>query len=325
MKKSAIILILFAFAVSGSLAQTIVANGTVSNQGVPLHYAFVYDKQSKSATYTDSLGEFKLPVNQGAQLTINCKGYAESTIRVTDNNAVNVILKKDLTPTAQGTANADEKIVEDAFKPTHDEVGRPGINSFGATTFQTIKETRGSQFFFNQWAHGYIVNALGDIVQTPSLLLNYNKMTGDLYMTEDQASVMVGYKNHIRAFVLFGPQDQQYTFEMMSGISTDLFCQVISAGSKYKLYKLITTKFIPSNYHTDGVFTTGNLYDEYADQGSYFISDLTTTAFQALNLNKKSIKLVFAAEGTKVDDFLATHKVKADDAFVKALGDAMNQ
>src|ERR1700733_1082353 len=154
MKKSAIILLLFAFAFQSGLAQTIAATGIVGNQdGLPLRYAFVYDKQSKNATYTDSLGEFKLPVNQGAQLTITCKGYVESTISVTDKGALNITLKKDLTPGAQASLNTDEKIVEDAFKPVHDDLGHPGFNGFGQATFTTVKETRGSQFFFNDWVH----------------------------------------------------------------------------------------------------------------------------------------------------------------------------
>jgi hypothetical protein len=325
MKKPAIILLLFVFAGQISMAQTFVATGTVSDQGVPLRYAFVYDKQSKNATYTDSLGEFKLPVNQGAQLTITCKGYVETTLSASDKSAMNIILKKDMTPAGQAVSNEDEKMVEDAFKSVHDDLGKPGVTPFSQATFTTVKETRGSQFLFSEWAHGYIVDAKGNIVQAPTLLLNYNKMTGDLFMTEDRNSVITADKNHIRSFVLFGPQDQQYTFEMMPGISADHFCQVLSAGNKYKIYKLTITKFVPSNYHTDGVVSTGNLYDEYADNSSYYISNLTTTAFQPLNLNKKSIKLAFAAEGNKIDDFLATHKIKENDAWVKALGDAMNQ
>jgi len=326
MKKSAIILFLLAFACQNLLAQTIAATGTVSNQdGLPVRYAFVYDKQSKSATYTDSLGEFKLPVNQGAQLTVTCMGYMESTVSVTDKGATNVILKKDLKAAAQSGSNADEKVVEDAFKSVHDNLGNPGFTPFSQATFTTVKETRGSQFLFSQWVHGYIVDAKGNVVQAPSLLLNYNKMTGDLFMTEDRNSVITADKNHTRSFVLFGPQDQRYTFEMMPGISTDHFCQVLSAGSKYKIYKLITTKFNPSDYHTDGVVSTGNLYDEYTDKSSYYVSNLTTTVFQPLNLSKKSIRLVFAAEGPKVDSFLSAHRISEDDDWVASLGDAMNQ
>ncbi len=325
MKKPGILLLFFAFIFQISSAQTFVAAGTVGSQeGLPLRYAFVYDKESKNATYTDSLGKFKLAVNKNAQLTISCKGYTETKVSVTEAPLI-VTLKKSLNPADQGEADANVKQVEDAFKPIHDQLTGTGINSFGSTTFNNVKETVGSQFLFKRWVHGYIVKMNGDVIQTPALLMNYNKMTGDLFMTENQTSVMTGDKNTIKSFMLVGPDDAQYNFEMMTGISTDLYCQVISTGNKYKIYKLIKTKFIPSNYKTDGVVSTGNLYDEYADSYSYFVINLTTTAFQPLPLNKKSIKAIFAAEGTKADEYIAAHKIKQDDAWVKGFGDAMNQ
>jgi hypothetical protein len=67
------------------------------------------------------------------------------------------------------------------------------------------------------------------------------------------------------------------------------------------------------------------LYDEYTDKSSYYVSNLTTTVFQPLNLSKKSIRLVFAAEGPKVDAFLSAHRISEDDDWVASLGDAMNQ
>jgi hypothetical protein len=325
-KRSQMLLLLLAVACQASLAQTMVVNGVVGNSdGQPLRYAFVLEKQLKNATYTDSLGRFSLTVNQVSQLTVSCNGYVGSTIAVDGHQNLQITLKKDDKPGGQDNSNADVKAVEDAFKPVHDDLGKTGINQFGSITFNNIKETVGSRFLFKQWVHGYLIKMNGDVIQTPALLLNYDKMTGDLYLTENLTSVMVGDKNAVKSFVLFSPEDQQYTFERMLGISADLYSQVLSTGSKYKLYKLTKTRFIPSNYKTDGIASTGNTYDEYADESSYYIMNLTTTFFQPLTLNKKSIKLIFADEGNKADNFLATHKIKQDDAFVKALGDAMNQ
>jgi len=320
------ILFLLALACQASLAQTIVVNGTVGNpDGQPLRYAFVLEKQLKNATYTDSLGRFSLTVNQLSQLTVTCNGYVGANVAVDGHQNLQITLKKDDKAGASDNSNADVKAVEEAFKPVQDQTGQSGVNQFGSITFTNIKETRGSQFFFNQWVHGYLVKMNGDIIQTPALLLNYDKMTGDLFLTENPTSVMVADKNSVKSFVLFSSQGQPDTFERMLGISADLYSQVLSAGSKYKLYKLTKTKFIPSNYKTDGIASTGNMYDEYADESSYYVINLTTTFFQPLTLNKKSIKLIFATEGNKVDDFLATHKIKENDDWVKALGDAMNQ
>jgi hypothetical protein len=326
MKNAQIVLLILAFAGQTSLAQTLTVNGTVGNSdGQPLRYAFVLEKQLNNATYTDSFGRFSLTVNQQSQLSVACNGYIGTTVAVDGHQNLQITLKKDNNTSAADNSNADVKAVEEAFKPVQDDPGQGGINQFGSITFTNVKETRGSRFLFNQWVHGYLVKMNGDIIQTPALLLNYDKMTGDLFLTENLTSVMVGDKNSVKSFVLISPQDQRYTFERMLGISPDLYSQVLSAGPKYKLYKLIKTKFVPSNYKTDGIVTTGNTYDEYADESSYYVMNLTTTFFQPLILNKKSIRAIFATEGNKADDFLATHKIKEDDAWVKALGDAMNQ
>ena len=47
--------------------------------------------------------------------------------------------------------------------------------------------------------------------------------------------------------------------------------QVLSAGSKYKIYKLTTTKFIKSDMETNGLVSSGNPYDEYADEITYYV------------------------------------------------------
>jgi hypothetical protein len=111
----------------------------------------------------------------------------------------------------------------------------------------------------------------------------------------------------------------------MMGISDSLYSQVISEGSKYKIYKLITMKFIPANYQTDGIQSTGNQYDEYADIGHYFIMNMTTTVFQPMMLTKKGLVEAFGAEGDKLTGYLAAHKGKIDDDYLKNLGDAMNE
>jgi hypothetical protein len=46
---------------------------------------------------------------------------------------------------------------------------------------------------------------------------------------------------------------------------------LIAKGTKYAVYKLTTTKFVKSNYHTDGVTLTGNPYDEYIDKHKYYL------------------------------------------------------
>jgi hypothetical protein len=328
MKKLSLLLLVFAAAYQISSAQTITATGTVKNeQGNPVHYAFVQDRQLHNATYTDSLGTFSLIVNPSSQIVISGNGYSDVTLDVAGHTSFSVVLKTDPAAANGGgnSKNSDVGILQEAFKTnTATDMG-PSIGINGNPVFNNVKETVGSRFLFTQWVHGYLVKANGEILQNPTLQFNYDKMKGDLFLTENLNSAMVADKNVIKSFTLFSPQDQPVTFERMTGISADLYSEVISSGSKYKIYKLITTKFIPSDYKTDGLASTGNKYDEYADDDTYYVLNLTTNNFQPLALKKKAIKEAFAAEGDKLNNFIASHGNKIDDDYLKALGDAMNK
>ena len=329
MKKLSLLLVLFV-AYQVSLAQNITVSGMVTNEhGLPLRYAFVLDKQAKSATYTDSTGTFSLSANPPTQLIINCKVYTDATVDVGGQKSLQIILKTDATDTNTGaTANPKSNeitVLENAFKTNsgYDVKATPGL--LGALSDNT-QDVVGSRFLFNKWVPGYIIKANGEILQSPLLLFNYDKMKGDLYFTEDLKTVLLADKNVVKGFILVSPQDQPLPFERMLGISDDLYSEVISAGSKYKIYKLITTKYIPSNYKSDGIYATGNKYDEYADDNSYFVANLTTLSFQPLILKKKSIMEAFAAEGDKINTFMAAHSSdKINEDYLKKLGDAMNQ
>jgi hypothetical protein len=321
-----IIVVLFLIAACHiSVAQTTTASGTVKGEGgQELRYAFVQDKLTKNATYTDSLGRFNLTIAPASQLMVSAKGFKDVLIDVGAQKKFDIVLKADPSASA-APKNEDLAKLEEAFKTDHQQLPGQAIGPAGTAVFMSSRETVGSRFLFNRWVRGYIIKTDGNILQNSSLLLNYDKMGGDLFLTENMSSVMVGDNNAIRSFVLFGPGDQIFTFEKMTGISNSLYCQVISSGSKYKIYKLIKTKFVPYNSKSDGIASTGNTYDEYADDITYYVLNLTTTVFQPLNLKTKSIMQVFSAEGDKVSAYMATHKSKMDDHYLKNLGDAMNQ
>jgi len=309
------------------LAQTITLSGTVADgNGVPLRYAFILDKQTKNATYTDSLGGFNLTVNPASQILISCKGYKKDSVNVEGKNRFDIILKADPAYN-RNAANTDNDVskLQQAFKTRNAEFTGPQLAMGGGTAFTNIKETVGSRFLFDRWVHGYTIKVNGQLLQDPETLYNYDKIRGNLFITPDLKSVLVADKNKVQYFVLFSPQGQKFTFERMMGISDSLYSQVISDGPRYKIYKLITMKFIPSHYETDGVVSTGNLYDEYADVNTFFIMNVTTTAFQPLKLTKKGLMEAFTDDHDKIAPYIATHKGEIDEAYLKKLGDAMNQ
>ncbi|HAL81934.1 MAG TPA: hypothetical protein DCO83_06625, partial [Mucilaginibacter sp.] len=95
-------------------------------------------------------------------------------------------------------------------------------------------------------------------------------------------------------------------------------------GKKYKIYKLVKTDFVKSNYSTNGITSQGNNYDEYVNSGDYYVLNIGSNQLQKFALRKKVIKLAFAAEADKINKFLTDNSADIDDAYLSKLGDYMN-
>jgi len=326
MKKLFLSLLLFIAFYNITSAQNIAINGTVKNeQGYPVHYAFI--KSDNNATYSDSSGHFTLTANPSSKITINCNGYISTQADAAAN--LQVVLKAD--PSAAITKipsdQSDAGLLLAAFNNQHpgDDIKKGGAFG-GLAVFTTTKETVGHRFLFTQWVHGYMVKVNGDIVQTPTMLFNYDKIKGDLYITEDMNHVNLSDKNAIKSFVLFDTPDQPYSFERVLGISNDMYSQLISNGSKYKIYKFTTTKFVASNYQSNGITSTGNAYDEFVDDNVYYIFNLKSNSFQPVALKKKALKEAFADNSARFTTFATDHADdKIDESYLVSLGDAMNE
>jgi len=164
--------------------------------------------------------------------------------------------------------------------------------------FSHKEETKGSRYLFNEWAHGSVVNADNSAFNNSGYLYNYDKMEGGLLMTGDKQSAIEVDKAQIKSFTVYIDKDKPFVFENVPPVDNAHFVQVISAGTKFKIYKLTKTKFVKANYHTDGLVSSGNPYDEYVDEDSYFL--LTAgNEMKKLNLKKKSVKEVLPLKEKK--------------------------
>lgn len=318
MKK--LVLFLLLFAAGRVVAQNTTVSGTVENDhGLPVRHAFIYDPQTKNAAYSDSTGAFTLTDGTSSQLNVNARGYVNTT-----TNAGQTSLKITLKTDPNASAAPAKTDIDQAFKTSDGYTISSAVASWGATSTDT-RDVVGSRFLFNKWVPGYVIRANGDVAEDPNILFNYDKMKGDLYYNEN-GKVSVNDKNSIKGFMLESPQDQPVRFEMMTGISSDLYSIVLSSGPDYKIFKLIKTEYIPSDYKTNGLSSSGNKYDEYADTYTYYVMNMKTMAYQPVQLRKKSIKEVFASEANKLNSFMTAHSSdKIDEEYLKALGDALNQ
>jgi hypothetical protein len=187
------------------------------------------------------------------------------------------------------------------------------------------RDTYGSRYFFNDWVHGFIIDSKDSLIKNPAFLFNYDKMGGRLVLTTDQKSLIVVNKEKVKSFTLFNQDKQAFVFERVPAIDTARYVQVLSMGAKYKIYKLIKTDYKRSDYSTDGVFQSGNKYNEYVDDGDYYLLNIENNQLQKIALKKKALETAFASDDSKLNKFMTDHSSDTiGDIYLTGLGDYMN-
>jgi hypothetical protein len=337
--------------------QVIHISGTVqTKQGDILHLAFVQDKHYKNGTYTDSLGNFELNVNATSKLFVSCRGFKDTVFDINNRTSFLIILTPYSAPASRvpvvadvnnniniATLRDEMQLNEPAVPGTiRAHLVTPGINGVKYTMgpgdfdmhqgaiypqFHHKDETQGSRYLFGGWMHGYVINNQDSLIQNPVLLFNYDKMGGSLLLTKDKNAAIEIYKDLIKSFTLFDALNQPMTFTMVPDIDKTHFVQVIASGVNYKIYKLTRTRFVVANFATDGVASTGNNFDSYEDEATYYVFDAKTNQLQKLpSLKKKAIKEMFAKEPDKLNKFIADNSASSiDDSYLAGLGDYMNK
>jgi hypothetical protein len=324
--------------------QTITAAGSVKNEeGNPICGAMVSEFRSKtaSATYTDSLGFFSFRVGVYSKMNISCNGYNDTLINIAGKKDISIILSKSKNgkhlnnSAGDNTENSliNKNLMQDAVSTqsgvNNNYVYGGGVRNYTGSllpVFSYKEETKGRRYLFGDWAHGSVVNADNSAFNNPGYVYNYDKMEGALLMTGDKQSAIEVDKAQIKSFTVYVDKDKPSVFENVPSVDNVHFVQVIYSGNKYKIYKLTKTKFVKSDYHTDGIVTTGNSFDEYVDEDSYFVLNVQNNQVQKLSLKKKSVKEAFASEGERLNRFFSENSDNAiNELFLKNLGDYLNK
>jgi len=187
------------------------------------------------------------------------------------------------------------------------------------------EETRGSRYLLNRFVSGIIVDQNYNIITDSSKLLNYDKIDGQLMITQDARNYLKVDKDKVPAFA-FKAGDTSYIFMMIPLLATSNYYLLIANGKKYSAYKTIKTKFETSHYRNTGLTESGNNYDEYIDVQDYYWIDQRNNRSGQFELKRKSIKEAFSMEKEKTTEYLEMHKSdRINDNFIKNLIFYLNQ
>lgn len=330
MKKIFPMCLLLFVAIQIAKAQSIDVTGNVKDeQGNPLHFVFIQDSQSKKVTFTDSVGNFTMSLNPGAQLHFALSGHSDAVVNVDKNPSNLQVVLKSVGKGESGSSLSAHVTL------TTEPVGTSPKNQTDMTTVETggtisaIKHqkglTRGNRYLFDEFAHGYVINNQNTLVYNESYRFDYDKIGGVLLLTEDNNTVTQVPDAQITSFTLFSNQDQLVTFAQVAAIDKKHYVQVLAEGPKYGLYKSIVSRLVHSSYTNNGFAAHGNDYDEFVDDVDYYVIDAKTNQPRKFSLKKKALKTIFAAEPDKINKYLTDHPGDIDDTYVEKLGEYMNQ
>ena len=186
------------------------------------------------------------------------------------------------------------------------------------------EETKGSRYLLKKYAQGLIIDSGNNLIVDSTNILNYDKIDGQLMMAIDRKNFLEIDKEKVIGFAL-KTEDTTLIFLNVPILSKVNYFLLIANGPKYSAYKSIRSKFVKSNYSSNGLTEIGNNYDEYVDTEKFYWVDQRANTAGFFELKKKSLKAIFPSEKAKIEEFFLQHKYDdIDENFVKKLIDFLN-
>jgi hypothetical protein len=342
-----------------AIGQTITLKGVIKDiQGQPISNASISLKNAKAGTSSDSSGSFSIIAKPGSIIIISAIGFADTSVSIGDKHEISIVLRQkaktlnavvvnstqNQTPTGSNeisTVQIIQNTLEDYVKS--EQMGA-GIKSYSGNTegrgtyhlvttqnmgtvnyggllpvYHQPMETRGTRYLIAHWSQGLVVNQFDTIINNNSYLYNYDKITGDLLLTQDMSNYISVEQGQVKSFAIKSDEGG-YIFEHVSLINSNGYFQLLNKGDKYAAYKSIKTKLVKANGISNGLTQVGNDYDEYVDDIVYYFIDFKSKTAKQFDLKKKSIKDVMAVDKTRVDKYFTDHKDESiNDNFLKGL------
>jgi CarboxypepD_reg-like domain len=340
-QKTLVFLILVGFLNSAS-AQSVTVKGIIKDiKGIPIHGASVTVSNTKNGTSTDSTGAFLINLNRGATFTVSAVGYIDTTLTIDRqvNFSITLIQKtnglQEVTVSAQPQPNSQQITAAEvsneqtvghdlqAFTAARDGGGKAYIDhmNFGLLLpiYHQPVETKGSRYLIHNWTKGIVVNSHDTVIINNSFWYNFDKVTGDLMLTQDQQSYIDIDRSSAKSFILKSATGD-IAFEQVPLIDPSSYFEILAKGEKYAVYKLVKCKLVKANGVANGLTSVGNDYDEFTDENTYYFVDQKNRSAKTIDLRKKSIEKAAVAEKDKSEKYFDEHqKENIDDVFLKGL------
>ncbi|PAW92865.1 hypothetical protein CKK33_04915 [Mucilaginibacter sp. MD40] len=307
MKTSIILFSGLLISLSAAAQKSVLVKGNIvdkQSQGVP--YAFVRSIGSTNAVYADSTGAFSIKADPSSKLQVSVNNQVVKTVPA---NQGNITLDIDASALPKASAGSDKGIFS-----VHKDAA---TTRFAGVISTQSKEVKGKRFVSENWLRGYVVDKQDSVLSDAGYYFNYDMLDGDMVYTTDKNNVSKIAKDEYKKIVLFDNAGKQYAFAYVPSIDNSHFVMVVADGKKYKVYKKMYVKFVKATFQTNGIASTGNNYDEYQEDDTYFLVKDGAAPLK-LNLKKKALKEAFGLTDDQLNKYMPSSN-KIDDAYVDEL------
>ncbi|WP_428327728.1 hypothetical protein [Mucilaginibacter sp.] len=292
---------LFSIIASFSFGQTVLVNGTVSNQaGEPVPFAFIKDIKHNYATFSDSVGNFHLRVDPASSLVALAPHYKNEVVAIGGSQKIKMVMISNGSEAASTKTDADNAGGSNSFLMNRQLLVTTNLGAFSQTikTGFNQEETRGSRYMFANWLPAFGINKSDTLLADIGTVYNYDKINGNLLLSEDKKTTSMIPKGEVKSFTLFDGKGHPHIFVSAPEINGKPYIEILVNSPKVKIYKKVDTKLVAADFHTDGVIESGHRYDEYVDVERYYVVKDGAKPV-SISLRKKTIKEIFAGDADK--------------------------
>ncbi len=213
----------------------------------------------------------------------------------------------------------------EAFHSISDKPTGTFYNGASIPIFTSKDDTKGSRYLLASWSKGAIISQDGSKLQNDNWQFNFDKIDNHLLLLKNSASVIELDDNVINSFSL-NSNGTDFNFEKIPLLNNRFFQVILSSESKLKLIRSVKTKFVKANYVTTGLTESGNNYDEYVDEFTYYVYFPSLKSFKSFELRKKSIKQVFIDYKDQVNEYFGKNSdADINETFIKGLVESLNK
>lgn len=206
------------------------------------------------------------------------------------------------------------------------QLGYQGIQSYSNGV------VRGSQFFYPLFANGSVTTTNNEVISNIYQFL-FDKVRQELFIISKddkrpQPEILLSDKTQIKSFMISTDKDHFFVpaHDYIPENKTDFYEVLTKADTAYTLLKFVKTNFVKLNTGDIEKMKRGDMYDEFVDKTTYYISYKMGKPTPVTFKHKSILNAFPPAKKEIIDEYFRDHdQENENEQFLINIVDEMNK